>query len=158
MKNLTESRTLPYTAKQLYDLAIDIERYPEFIPLCKRASVGEATLLADGTSQFGSVLVFRYRKFGIYEEFESQITADPNETTIVSVSDGPPFTDFSAKWSFTDTGPAEALAEIDVSYEFRSKALALFIDRVAGTAISRLITAWEERADEIYGTSDGVAA
>ena len=158
MKSLTESRTLPYTAKQLYDLAIDIERYPEFIPLCKRASVGEVTELADGTHQFGSVLVFRYRKFGIYEEFESQITADPNATTILSESDGPPFTSFSAKWSFTDTSAEEALAEIEVSYEFRSKALALFIDRVAGAAIERLIGAWEDRAAELYGSSDGVAA
>lgn len=158
MKNLTESRTLPYTAKQLYDLAIDIESYPEFIPLCKRASVGEATQLPNGTNQFGSVLVFRYRKFGIYEEFESQITADPNNTTILSVSDGPPFTSFNAKWSFTDTSPEEALAEIEVSYEFRSKALALFIDRVAGAAIGRLITAWEDRAAELYGTSNEVVA
>jgi len=158
MKNLTESRTLPYTAMQLYDLGIDIEHYPEFIPLCKRASVGDTAQLPDGTSQFSSVLVFRYRKFGIYEEFESQITADPDETTILSVSDGPPFTSFNAKWSFTDTSPEEALAEIEVSYVFRSKALALFIDRVAGAAIDRLITAWEERAAELYGTSDGVAA
>ncbi len=158
MNTLTESRTLPYTAKQLYDLAIDIESYPEFIPLCKRASVGETRAGSDGTEQFLSVLVFRYRKFGISEEFESLITADPANTTILSESDGPPFTSFQAKWSFADTAPGEALATIEVSYEFRSRALALVIDQLAGKAIGRLIAAWEERAAEIYGNPDGVAA
>ena len=158
MKTYTESRTMPYTAKQLYKLAIDIESYPEFVPLCKRASVTEATPLPDGTVQFGSVLVFRFRKFGIYEEFESRITADPVNATILSESDGPPFKSFSAKWSFTDAGPREAVATIEVSYEFRSRALAMFIDRAAGPATKRLITAWQDRAAELYGTPDGVAA
>ena len=91
---------MPYTAKQLYDLAIDIESYPEFVPLCKRARVEEPVNLDDGTIQFDSLLIFRFRKFGIYEEFESRITADPNQTTILSESDGPPFTSFNAEWSF----------------------------------------------------------
>lgn len=151
MKTFTESRTMPYSAKQLYDLAIDIESYPEFVPLCKRARVDAPTPGQGGTIQFDSLLVFRYRKFGIYEEFESRITADPNNTTILSESDGPPFKSFTAKWTFTDTGQNEALAEIEVAYEFRSKALALFIDRAAGTAINRLISSWQERAAELYG-------
>lgn len=158
MKTFTESRIMPYSAKQLYDLAIDIESYPEFVPLCKRASVGEADELGEGVTEFDSVLVFRYRKFGIFEEFESRVTADPVNNTIVSVSDGPPFVSFHAKWSFTETGPSEAEAKIDVTYEFRSKALAMFVDRAAGTAINRLITAWQERAVELYGAPDGVAA
>lgn len=150
MKTFTESRTMPYTAKQLYDLAIDIESYPEFVPLCKRARVDEPVNMGDGTIQFDSLLVFRYRKFGIYEEFESRISADPANTTILSESEGPPFESFRAKWSFTDTGENEALAAIEVSYEFRSKALALFIDRAAGKAINRLITSWQDRAAELY--------
>ncbi len=149
---------MPYTAKQLYDLAIDIESYPEFVPLCKRARVGEPVELEDGTIEFDSLLIFRFRKFGIYEEFESHITADPSKTTIVSESDGPPFTSFHAKWSFVDGNPGEATATIDVTYEFRSKALAMFIDRAAGAAVNRLISAWQERAAELYGSSGGVAA
>ena len=158
MKEFSESRLMPYTAKQLYDLAIDIERYPEFVPLCKRASLSVPVPLPNGAMEYQSVLVFRYRKFGISEEFESTVTADPAQKTIVSVSDGPPFTSFHAKWSFIDQGPGKAEARIDVAYEFRSKALAMFIDRAAGVAIQKLITAWEERAHEIYGAPGGVAA
>ncbi len=158
MKTFTESRIIPYSAQQLYDMAIDIESYPEFVPLCKRAAVRAAQELPGGQTELDTVLVFRYRKFGIYEEFESTVTGDPASKTIVSESDGPPFISFHAKWSFTDIGPGEAEAKIDVTYQFRSKALALFIDRAAGAAINRLITAWQDRAAELYGASDGVAA
>ncbi len=158
MKEFSESRVMPYTAKQLYDLAIDIERYPEFVPLCKRASLSDPVPLPSGAMEYQSVLVFRYRKFGISEEFESTVTADPAHKTIISVSDGPPFTSFHAKWSFIDQGRGKAEARIDVAYEFRSKALALFIDRAAGVAIQKLISAWQDRALEIYGAPDGVAA
>ena len=123
MKDFTESRTMPYTAKQLYDLAIDIESYPEFVPLCKRARLSEAVTREDGAIEFDSLLIFRFRKFGIYEEFESRITADPNQTTILSESEGPPFTSFKAKWSFVDTNPGEAKADFDFLRRGKRKSL-----------------------------------
>ena len=41
MPNLTEKRILPFKAQQIYDLVIDIEKYPEFLPWCKQARIVE---------------------------------------------------------------------------------------------------------------------
>ena len=155
MDSYSTSRVLPFTAQQLFDLAADVGRYNEFVPICKKSEVGAREDLGDGTYAFDSLLQFRYRKLGINEEFESRVTCDPENLTITSEADGPPFTEFRAVWSFEDVGDRLAEAHIDVSYEFRSRAFGMLISRGAGIGIGRLIQAWEDRAHEIYG---GVAA
>ena len=151
MSHYATSQVMPYTAQQLFDLAVDVGRYPEFVPLCKRAVVGEHEDQGDGTFAFDSMLLFRFRKFGIYEEFNSRITADPENKTIVSESDSAPFKSFRAVWTFTDLPEGQVEASIDVTYEFRSRALGMFINRGAGIGVQRVIEAWESRAREIYG-------
>ncbi len=151
MNNYTATQVMPYTAQQLFDLAADVGRYPEFVPLCKRAVVGPHEEQGDGTFAFDSMLLFRFRKFGIYEEFNSRITADLDPKTIISESDSAPFKSFRAVWTFVDLADGQVEATIDVTYEFRSRALGMFINRGAGIGMQRVIDAWETRAREIYG-------
>ena len=35
MPSFTTKRRVPYSPRQMYDLVADIERYPEFLPLCE---------------------------------------------------------------------------------------------------------------------------
>ncbi len=158
MNNYTSVRTMPFAARQLYDLALDIESYPAFVPLCKRAELTEPESQDDGTIAMDSLLIFRFRKFGIYEEFRSRVTADPENLTIISEADGAPFKSFRAVWSFADVGAQAAEASIDVAYQFRSRALGMLLSRGSGVTNQGLIDAWENRAHEIYGSPDGVAA
>ena len=155
MNEYSASQTLPYSAQQLFDLALDMERYPEFVPLCKRAEIGEREDLGDGTFALDTMLVFRFRKFGIYEEFKSRVTADPANKTIVSESNEAPFKSFRSVWTFADVGDQQVEANIDVVYEFRSRALGMFINRGAGIGLKRVMQAWEDRAHEIYGNKTG---
>lgn len=155
MDNYSTSRVLPFTAQQLFDLAADVGSYHEFVPICKKSEVGPREEADDGTYAFDTLLQFRYRKLGINEQFESRVTCDPENLTITSEADGPPFKAFRAVWSFEDVGDRMAEAHIDVSYQFRSRAFGMFISRGAGIGVGRLIQAWEDRAHEIYG---GVAA
>ncbi|MEM7425068.1 MAG: type II toxin-antitoxin system RatA family toxin [Pseudomonadota bacterium] len=155
MDKYSTSRVMPFTAQQMFNMVVDIEQYPQFVPICKKAEIGPREDLGDGTFAFDSLLVFRFKKFGIFEEFRSRVTCDPENYTVNSWSDGPPFKEFRAVWSFEDVGEKLSEAHIDVSYQFRSRALGMFISRGAGIGIERLIQAWDARAHEIYG---GVAA
>ncbi len=152
MIKYSTSKTMMFTARQLYDLALDIKCYPEFVPTCKRVEVGEPEELGCGAITFDTVLEFRLRRLGIYEEFVSRVTADPEDLTIISESNGPPFKRFRAVWAFSDVGDGMAEASISVAYEFRSRVLGLVLDHGAGLGVRRVIRAWEERAGEIYGS------
>ena len=41
MSSLSQTKILPYPAKKIYDLVMDIEKYPEFLPWCKQAKIVE---------------------------------------------------------------------------------------------------------------------
>ena len=39
MHKITETKIMPFTANQIYDLVVDIENYPNFLPWCKNAKI-----------------------------------------------------------------------------------------------------------------------
>ena len=43
MPSHSETRTLPYTAAQMYDLVADVARYPEFLPWTAAARITAAS-------------------------------------------------------------------------------------------------------------------
>lgn len=160
MYKYSAHETVPYMAQQLFDLALDIQSYPEFLPICKGAEVGEWEDLGDRTFAMDSMLLFRFgkfgvheelRKFGIHEEFNSRVIADLENKTIISESNDMPFKSFRAVWTFMDISKNESEVNIDVAYEFRSLALAMFINRNMGIGIRYLMQAWRSRAHEVCG-------
>ncbi len=60
MKTHTETRRLPYTAQQMFDLVADVARYPEFLPWCMGARIREQQedmLQADMVSRSAPVII-----------------------------------------------------------------------------------------------------
>ena len=133
----------------MFGLVADVERYPEFVPLCqalqvrRSAEAGEGTrvIVADMTVAFGPMK----------ETFTSQVTLDqPNLTILVEYIDGP-FQQLENRWRFKPDGDAHCTIDFFISYEFRSKALAFLMGSVFDVTFRKLTDAFEKRADAIYG-------
>ena len=91
----------------------------------------------------------------IRESFTSRVTLDrPRRVIDVEYVDGP-FRHLRNRWTF---GPSGNGCEVgfDIDYEFRSRTLSFVMGTVFDRAFRRFATAFEERADEIYGPG-GVA-
>lgn len=132
----------------MFDLVADIERYPEFVPLCKRlvihrsaeAGEGAKVLVADMTVAYGPV----------HETFKSQVTLNrPQFTILVEYLDGP-FRQLENRWRFKPDGDRRSEIDFFISYEFRSKALGLLMGTVFDATFRRMVEAFEKRADKIY--------
>ena len=50
MPTHSETRILPYSAQQMYDLVADVAKYPQFLPWCAAARVRSVTQQPDGSS------------------------------------------------------------------------------------------------------------
>jgi coenzyme Q-binding protein COQ10 len=138
-----------HTAGEMFDLVADVERYPEFVPLCeqlkvrRRAEGGEGTqiLVADMTVAYGPVR----------QSFTSQVTLDRARLAIlVEYLDGP-FSQLENRWRFRSTGDKSSEVDFFISYEFRSKTLGLLMGTAFDKAFRRFAEAFEQRADAIYG-------
>lgn len=141
-------RSVVHTPRQMFDLVADVERYPEFLPLCEALSVrsrrerDEKTLLvADMTVGYKA----------IRETFASQVLLKPADLAIeVKYIDGP-FRYLDNKWSFQprDDGGCDVVFFID--YEFRNRILGALMGSMFDRAFRMFAEAFEKRATAVYG-------
>lgn len=133
----------------MFDLVADVERYPEFVPLCESLSVRERKA-ADGGRQIiiaGMTVAYKF----VRESFTSRVTLDRQNLTIrVEYLEGP-FRRMNNRWSFHPLDEGTCEVEFFLAYEFRSRTLALLMGSVFDAAFRRFAAAFERRADEVYG-------
>ncbi|GAB4231840.1 MAG: type II toxin-antitoxin system RatA family toxin [Kiloniellaceae bacterium] len=145
-----EKRVLPYSPDQLYELVVDIERYPEFLPWCLGARVKtrqEDLIVAD--------LIIGFKMFR--ERFTSRVAPNPAEQRIdVTYAEGP-FKYLENHWVFEDH-PEGCLIDFYVDFEFRSKLLQKVIEGLFHEAVRRMVAAFETRAQDLYGAPAGTPA
>jgi coenzyme Q-binding protein COQ10 len=132
----------------MYALVADVERYPEFVPMCERLTVRRRTDAGDGREVLLADMSIGYRL--IRETFTTRVTLDPALPRIlVEYVDGP-FSHLENTWLFRpDVEGAEVVFDID--YAFRSRAFQLLAGAVFETVFRRMAEAFETRADTIYG-------
>lgn len=133
----------------MFDLVADIERYPEFLPLCEALTVrdrrerdGKTLLVADMTVGYKA----------IRETFTSQVLLKPDDLAIdVKYIDGP-FRYLDNRWTFSAM-PNGAKVHFFIEYEFRNRLLGGLMGSMFDRAFRMFAEAFEQRADQIYGQS-----
>ena len=149
MPQFSTKRRMRHSAADMFDLVADVERYPEFVPLCSALRVRERSTAASGAEVVIADMTVAY-KF-VRESFRSRVTLDrPNLRILVEYLEGP-FSHLENRWSFRPTGEKSCEVEFFIAYEFRSRALALLMGSMFDLAFRRFAAAFERRADSVYG-------
>lgn len=150
MPSHAEQQILPYNTQQLFDLVIDIERYPDFLPWCRAARVIERNgdeLLAE------LVIAFHH----LSENYTSRVTmkrpVSPDEAgSIDVVMVKGPFEYLVNRWRFTPLA-GKGGSEIDffLDFKFRSRILEKIMGGLFTKATSKMVSAFKGRAEAMYG-------
>ncbi len=147
MPTHSETRPLPYTAQQMYDLVADVAEYPKFLPWCAAARVRRVTPM--GAAQLMEAdLVISFKAFR--ERFGSRVTLWPETRRIDTEYIDGPFRYMKSNWSFVET-PSGCEVSFHVDFEFRNAILQTIIGLVFNDAMQRIVRAFETRAQELYG-------
>jgi coenzyme Q-binding protein COQ10 len=143
MPTHAEQRNLPYTAQQLFELVANVERYPDFLPWCLAARITkreDKALYAD--------LVIGYKM--LREKFGSKVTLDePNHIHVEYLSG--PMKHLSNHWRFISEPDGSCTIDFYVDFEFKSKMFQGFIEIFFNEAVKKMVKAFEDRANELYG-------
>ncbi len=91
-----ETRRLPYTAQQMYDLVADVARYPEFLPWTAAARIRSVTEEGERQVMFAD-LVISFKVFR--ERFGSRVTLYPGEKKIDTEYLDGPFHHMVSNWA-----------------------------------------------------------
>jgi coenzyme Q-binding protein COQ10 len=148
MPQFSTKRRVRHAAAEMFDLVADVERYPEFVPLCRALKVRRRTAGPNGSEVLVAEMTVAYKL--ISETFTSRVTLDrSNLRVLVEYLDGP-FSRLENRWSFHPAGERSCDVEFFITYEFRSRMLAALMGSMFDLAFRRFATAFEQRADLVY--------
>src|SRR5215469_5199619 len=98
MPRFSNKRRVAHTAEQMFDLVADVERYPEFVPLCQALKVRQRDTKADGTEVIVADMTVSFKL--VRETFTSRVTLDrANRKILVEYISGP-FSSLENRWGF----------------------------------------------------------
>lgn len=140
-----ETRLLPYTPEQMFDLVADVRRYPDFLPWVVALRVrqdGETETLAD------MIVGFK----GLRETFTSRVKKRRPDHIRVDYVEGP-LKHLINEWRFRPD-PRGCAVDFSVDFAFRNRVFERLAGSVFDGALRRMIGAFEARAAELYGASD----
>lgn len=144
----SETRTVPYTAAQMYALVADVEKYPAFIPWTTAARVRSTTDFGDHEVMLAD-LVIGFRMFR--ERFGSRVTLWPESRRIDTEYVDGPFKHMISHWRFRDLPGGGSEVEFDVDFEFRNRLLQGAAGMFFHEAMTRIVRAFEDRARALHG-------
>jgi coenzyme Q-binding protein COQ10 len=153
MPRFSSKRQVQHSASQMFDLVADVERYPEFVPLCQSLRIRQRTQQPDGTEIVIADMVVSFKL--VKESFTSRVTLDRANLRILVEYLRGPFSNLENRWSFEPKGEGGCEVTFYLSYEFKSRMLAMLMGSMFDTAFRRFAAAFEKRADAIYGKQAG---
>ncbi|MET3660112.1 type II toxin-antitoxin system RatA family toxin [Aquamicrobium ahrensii] len=149
MPKFEATRQVAHSPDKMFALVADIERYPEFLPLCEALTV-QSRRERDGKTLLVASMSVGYK--AIRETFTTQVLLKPENRAIdVKYIDGP-FKYLSNVWEFEEDG-AGCLVRFFIDYEFKSRLLGAVMGSMFDRAFRMFAEAFEKRADAIYGRS-----
>lgn len=152
MPQFITKRRVRHAASDMFDLVADVEKYPEFVPLCTHLRVRSRTEKGDGIGVLVAEMTVAYKL--VRQTFTSRVTLDrPHLKILVEYLDGP-FSRMQNRWTFTPAGERACEVEFFIEYEFKSRALAMLMGAMFDAAFRRFSAAFEARANIVYGKRD----
>ncbi len=149
MPRYSTTRRVRHSATDMFDLVADIEKYPEFVPLCNSMRIRDRREKEDGTVIMVAAMTVAYKL--IRQTFTSRATLDKDNLKIlVEYLDGP-FKRMQNRWTFKPTGEDACEVEFFIDYEFASRTFSMLMGAMFDTVFRRMAAAFEARADEVYG-------
>jgi coenzyme Q-binding protein COQ10 len=149
MPQFKTNRRVRHCAGEMFDLVADVERYPEFVPLCRALKVRSRTTDSTGKEILVADMTVAYKL--VREAFTSRVTLDRAQSLILVEYLEGPFRHLENRWTFTPADEGACDVEFYISYEFKSRTLGLLMGAMFDAAFRRFAAAFERRADEIYG-------
>ena len=147
MATVSRSALIMHSAGQMYDLVADVESYPEFLPWCQSAQI----LTQEGDIVEASLSL---AKGSLGYEFATRNRMAPGESIDMRLLKGP-FSYLHGAWSFKALGDEGCKVSLDLEFELSNPLLQATIGAVFGQAMNKMVEAFCQRADQLYGADSG---
>jgi coenzyme Q-binding protein COQ10 len=145
MPKHSETRRLPYSCEQMFDLVADVARYAEFLPW-----VTAIRVRSNSDTEMVADMIVGFK--GLRETFTSKVEKQRPDQLSVDYIDGP-LKYLRNDWTFRSDGDAGCFVDFTVDFAFKNRVFEMLAGQVFGSALRKMIGAFEERAAVLYASS-----
>lgn len=148
MPTVSRSALIMHTAQEMYDLVADVESYPEFLPWCSGAQI--LSQEGGGGKEEMVEASLKLAKGSLSYEFATRNRLIPCESIEMNLLKGP-FSKLSGVWAFKALGTEGCKVSLDLEFELSSRLLQVTVGPVFGQAMNKMVEAFCQRAEQLYG-------
>ena len=149
MPRHSETRHLPYTPDQMFDLVADVGRYDEFLPW-----VSAVRVQSDTETEMVADMVVGFKS--LRERFTSRVEKSRPNRIVVHYVDGP-MRNLDNSWQISATEDGGSEVDFCVDFTFKNRVFEAMAGQYVDRAFRKLMGAFEARAEELYGSSNSSA-
>lgn len=142
MPQIRVTEIVPFSQSQMYNLVVDVEHYPDFLPWCVKSRIlerSENQLLAELTVAFK----------GIRESFQTVDILTPEQKVEVNLRSGP-FRYLASTWTFTPLSPQQTRIDFFIDFTFQSRMKEMLLGPVFTQISKQMVSAFCKRAVTIF--------
>ncbi|MEO5363293.1 MAG: type II toxin-antitoxin system RatA family toxin [Magnetococcus sp. DMHC-8] len=142
MPQIRVTETVPFSQNQMYNLVVDVERYPDFLPWCVKSRVLERS-----ENQFLAELTVAFK--GIRESFQTVDILTPEHKVEVNLRSGP-FRYLASTWTFTPLTPQRTRIDFFIDFTFQSRMKEMLLGPVFTQISKQMVAAFCSRAAAVF--------
>jgi len=142
VREIHRSALVTYTPEQMFDLVVDVERYPQFLPWVVGAEVHEK-------SESGLLASMSMQRAGVRERFTTRNRMERPAWMTLSLVEGP-FRLLEGRWNFAPIGAAGTRIALEMKFEFSNPVTSLLFGKSFEQSCDHLIDAFIARARLAY--------
>ena len=114
MKESNKSIEFNYNAKELFDIVLDIEKYPDYIPWCKKINI-----LKKNKNSIKANMIVNYKLLPT-QQFISIVTYDVKNLLIKTQYIEGPLKNLDTIWKFVKIEKNKTIVNFDIKFEFKN--------------------------------------
>ena len=146
MSSAKIKKIIPCKKKQLIEMVLDIEKYPEFVPWCIKGTIEERNESADLITFKGDLKV---GKSILNETFSSHVSYYKEKDKIIVTNLEGPLKHLKNEWSFKEVNNATQL-EFFIDFELKNPILNSIMKKSFELGLNKIAKSFEERAMKLY--------
>ena len=139
-------KIIPCKKKQLIQMVLDIEKYPEFVPWCIEGKIYEKNESDDLVTFNGDLKV---GKSILNETFSSHVSYLKDKDKIIVTNLDGPLKHLKNEWIFKEVNNATQL-EFFIDFELKNPILNSIMKKSFEIGLNKIAKSFEERAIKLY--------
>lgn len=145
----SENRVLPFSARQMFDLVLDVAKYPEFLPWCVATRVKSKDDADQGQMVADMAVGFKMLQERYTSRISFEAPGDAGEGHIHVTDVGGPFKRLETDWRFRPNADG-CEVEFNIDFEFSSALLEKVMGSIFNEAAHKMMQAFVTRAEAVY--------